>query len=226
MKNIDSFLLWSLAWRTYEQILVESDPSLYPILAEYRIFIQTCSARHLWNSVYSYDVRNRAKKSMTRLFRFDTIDNDIYVSSLDSSTVRNNVRMCNRCHSIWHGVKDCPFPEELSVASSGRSTQNSRQGQGNFNNTGSGSGNYNTGLNNFSGRRANQACYNWNAGRCNLNPCTRLHVCERCGGPEPLPRCQNCNSHFNRPGSGNVNTSQQGSNNPASGYVPAAGRVG
>ena len=55
VKHIDSFLLWSLAWRRYEEYLVERDPSLYKSLVEYRIFIQTCAAHYWWQAVYLYD---------------------------------------------------------------------------------------------------------------------------------------------------------------------------
>jgi hypothetical protein len=37
--SLDSFLLWSLAWRGYVEHLVEGDPTLYKKLVEYRIFI-------------------------------------------------------------------------------------------------------------------------------------------------------------------------------------------
>ena len=30
IKSMDSFLLWSMAWRGYEEYLVSNDPSLYP----------------------------------------------------------------------------------------------------------------------------------------------------------------------------------------------------
>jgi hypothetical protein len=100
IKSMDSFLLWSLAWRSYEELLVENDPRLYPGLCAYRVFVQTCSAKHWWPSVYAYDVRNRAKHSMTHSFAFHQLDNDIYVTTLDATTIKPNVRMCSRCKSI------------------------------------------------------------------------------------------------------------------------------
>jgi hypothetical protein len=108
-KNIDSFLIWSLVWRAYEELLVDHDHTLYNQLVAYRIWIQTCAARYWWNSVYSYDVRNRSKKSMTKSFNFNLIDHYIYVSCMDAATTRTNVKQCARCKSIWHGTKDCPF---------------------------------------------------------------------------------------------------------------------
>jgi hypothetical protein len=59
VKNIDSFLMWSVCWRGYEEVLVTHDPSLYLQLCGYRLFIQTCAAKFWWPAVYNYDVRNR-----------------------------------------------------------------------------------------------------------------------------------------------------------------------
>ena len=47
-------------------------------------------------------MRNRAKCSMSQSFNFNRLDNDIYVSCMDSSTAGTNVRQCSRCKSIWH----------------------------------------------------------------------------------------------------------------------------
>ena len=202
-KSIDSFLLWSMAWAAYEGILVADAPSRYANLAAYRCFIQVCAAKYWWTAVYAYDVRNRACKSMNKSFDFQVIDMDIYVTALDPTTARSSVKQCSRCRSIWHNVKDCPFPPECEVATSTRqaSQASSSSGQQRSRN----------GQRGMSG----QICFNWNAGRCTFNPCQRLHVCEKCGGPDPLPRCPRCNP----PGS---------TLNPAAkSYNPAqAGRMG
>jgi hypothetical protein len=122
VKSIDSFLLWSLAWQGgYEEHLVEGDPSLYKKLVDYRIFIQTCAAKYCWQSVYAYDVRNRSKHSMYRSFNFSHVDSDIYVTCMDSSTMRTNVKQCARCRSIWHVTRDCPFPACNEVETGPRS---------------------------------------------------------------------------------------------------------
>jgi hypothetical protein len=120
---MDSFLLWSLAWRSYEELLVICYPNLYAGLCCYRIFIQTCAAKHWWPSVYSYDVRNRAKHSMNKSFEFQCLDNDIYVTTMDATTIKPNVKNCNRCKSIWHIAKDCPFSEEGALVPATRQTQ-------------------------------------------------------------------------------------------------------
>jgi X-X-X-Leu-X-X-Gly heptad repeat protein len=225
LKNIDSFLLWSMAWRGYEEVMVEADHSRYAQLVEYRIFIQTCAARYWWNAVYSYDVRNRAKKSMTRSLDFHVMDNDIYMTSMDTSTTRTNIRQCNRCRSIWHVVRDCPFPEEVAVATNTRSPQVGARSSQDVRMSQSSSSNYTR-------RIGMQACFNWNAGRCFANPCTRLHVCERCGGPDPLPRCRNCNPS-SASGAGNQNPGNSGNqyhgntghqlSGAASTFTPASG---
>ena len=62
IKTLDSFLMWSLAWRGYEEFLIDCDPSLYKQLVAYCVFIQTTAAKCHWQAVYAYDIRNRAKK--------------------------------------------------------------------------------------------------------------------------------------------------------------------
>jgi hypothetical protein len=178
IKSMDSFLLWSVAWRTYEEYLVDYDPSLYKNFCAYRIFIQTSAARYWWPAVYSYDVRNRAKHSMDKSFAFQTIDNDIYVTTMDSSTVRQNVKCCSRCRSIWHNVQDCPFSESGALAQGPR--QNSAPARP-------------AGPSKVQNSIANQICYNWNLGRC-FHACVRRHICETCYGPEPRITCSRCNA--------------------------------
>ena len=197
VKSIDSFLLWSMAWAAYEGLLMEDDTTRYASLTAYRCFIQICAAKYWWSAVYSYDVKNRASKSMSHSLDFQIMDHDIYVSTLDSSTAKSNVRQCSRCRSIWHVVRECPFPEECAVASAARpSVQASTQRYP---------------ANSTNSRRGSQVCFNFNAGRCNSNPCDRRHVCERCGGPDPLPRCPKCNPPFgNSNSSGNYNSGASG----------------
>ena len=102
VRSMDTFLLWSLAWRGYEEHLVDGDPSLYKKLVDYRTFIQTSAAKYWWQAVYAYDVRNRSKHSMMRSLDFNQIDTDINVACMDSTTTRTNVKQCARCKSIWH----------------------------------------------------------------------------------------------------------------------------
>jgi hypothetical protein len=204
VKNIDSFLMWSMCWRGYEEVLVTHDPSLYPQLCAYRIFVQTCAAKFWWTAVYSYDVRNRGAKSMSRSFDFNVLDNDIYVTTMDSSTTRQNIRQCSRCKSIWHVVTDCPFSEGGAMA------QGPRQAPTASRSSASSTKSQNT-----------QICFNWNAGRCS-GPCNRRHVCEGCGGPDPRPRCPTCNffaKHKPPPG-------QSGGSASASSNPPQQSRVG
>ena len=207
VKNIDSFLIWSLAWRGYEELLIDMDPSLYKQMVDYRIFIQTCSARYWWYAVYSYDVRNRAKCSMSQSFNFNRLDNDIYVSCMDAATARTNVRQCSRCKSIWHFSKDCPFQTEGPVEASTRpaKTQNSSS----------------VPAQSGPARRpmSQQICFSWNSGRCYNNACARLHnVCQGCGGAEPLFRCRNC--------AGQNRGNSQAFNASAPNFVPGGSQSG
>ena len=215
IKSMDSFLLWSLAWRSYEELLVQYNPSLYPGLCAYRIFVQTCAAKHWWPSVYSYDVRNRAKHSMTNSFDFHHLDNDIYVTTFDATTIKPNVKQCSRCKSIWHTAKDCPFSEEGALAQTPRTPTN--QGQQNQSSRKQAN----------ASQQSNQVCFNWNAGRCTDNRCVRRHVCERCGGREPLPRCANCNygNPITQPGPVLGNKPSYATPPPSHNTVPA-GRMG
>jgi hypothetical protein len=204
VKNIDSLLMWSLCWRGYEEALVSFDHRLYPQLAAYRIFIQTCAAKHWWAAVYNYDVRNRANKSMTKSFDFHVIDNDVYVTTLDTTTTRQNIRQCTRCRSIWHIVKDCPFAEDGAVAQGPRAAPASSRTRQSASND-----------------KSQQICFNWNAGRC-TGPCQRRHVCEGCGGPDPRPRCPTCNFFSkNKPPPNNPGTTYN-----TSGVPPQQSRLG
>jgi hypothetical protein len=167
--------MWSMCWRGYEEVLVTHDPRLYPQLCAYRIFVQTCAAKFWWTAVYSYDVRNRGAKSMSRSFDFNVLDNDIYVTTMDSSTTRQNIRQCSRCKSIWHVVTDCPFAEGGAMAQGPRQAPAASRSSATL-----------------SKSQSTQICFNWNAGHCS-GPCNRRHVCEGCGGPDPRPRCPPCN---------------------------------
>jgi hypothetical protein len=64
---------------------------------------------------------------MYKTFNFQKIDHDIYVTTMDASTVRQNIRQCNRCKSIWHIVQDCPFAEDGVVAPGTRQAQTTVQ---------------------------------------------------------------------------------------------------
>ena len=192
------------------------NPDLYPQLSSYRTFIQTCAVRYTWPAVCSYDVRNRGKHSMHRSFDFNVIDNDIYITTMDSSTARQNVRNCSRCKSIWHVIKDCPFAEAGTLAPGTRQQTTSSPNQrptsaGNSRNT------------------SQQVCFNWNAGRC-VPPCVRRHVCDGCGGPDPRPRCAYCNcgnSTFGaKPKQPQPQGPQQQQFTPTSGIQPSQGRMG
>jgi hypothetical protein len=181
IKSIDSFLMWSMAWRTYEEVLVSHDPTLYPALVSYRIFIQTCDAKYVWPSVYSYDVRNRASKSMSLSLEFNCIDNDIYITTMDSSSARANIKQCSRCKSIWHSMLDCPFQDDIVMPTTTKPQKNQQQQQQPAKSPA------------FNANGTRQICFNWNAGRCSDIYCQRLHVCSGCGGHDPKPRCIHCN---------------------------------
>ena len=125
---------------------------------------------------------------------FQDIDHDVYITTLDSTTIRQNIRQCQRCKSIWHIIKDCPFAEDGAVAQGPRQTQQTASPK----------------LNMVRAAAAAQVCYNWNAGRCN-QPCLRRHVCEGCGGMEPRPRCISCNFGQKYAGNKQQNTPPPGS---------------
>ena len=191
------------------------NPTLYPQLCAYRSFIQVCAAKFTWPAVCSYDVRNRGKHSIHNSFDFHVIDHDIYITTMDASTARQNIRNCSGCKSIWHVLKDCPFSTAgpLAPATRQQTTQQSSQRQP------AGSSN--------SRNASTQICFNWNAGRCVQNPCVRRHVCNGCGGQDPRPRCANCNSGTfgARPKQSQPPAQQQQSFPQSSGIQTAQGRV-
>ena len=58
-KSIDNFLMWTLAWSGYEELLLEADFSRYKSCVAYKLFIQKQNAVYNWVSVEQYDVRLR-----------------------------------------------------------------------------------------------------------------------------------------------------------------------
>jgi hypothetical protein len=159
-----------------------NDYTLYPALVSYRIFIQTCAAKFVWPSVYSYDVRNRASKSMSLSLEFNHIDHDLYITTMDSSSARTNVKQCTRCKSIWHSLQDCPFQDDIVAPTNNKLPQKPQVLQQQPGKSAS-----------FNANGTRQICFNWNAGRCSDIYCQRLHVCSGCGGHDPKPRCIHCN---------------------------------
>ena len=212
VRSIDSFLLWSLAWRGYEEHLVDGNPRLYKVLSDYRTFIQTSAAKYWWQAVYAYDVRNRSRHSMTRSFNFNRIDTDIYVSCMDPGSMRTNIKQCSRCKSIWHVTRDCPFPSAHEVETSTRQTPSTPSPRTDTKGRGH-------------PRKFNQQiCFAWNSGRCYGPECERLHVCQGCGGSDPIFRCRSCNSQSKHM-SASASSFTPGGSTQGSGHQPPQGRV-
>ena len=93
-KSIDSFDTWLTAWTVYESIVVEKTPNVYQFLVSYRQFIQSCFRKYIWQAVNMYDIRHRLKLSMTKSFEFHKVNADLFVSILDSTSVRTDARRC------------------------------------------------------------------------------------------------------------------------------------
>jgi hypothetical protein len=194
-KSIDNFLMWTLAWSGYEELLLESDFSRYKTCVAYRLFIQKQNAVYNWSSVEQYDVRFRHNLSMTQSLEFHKTDTDLGFSIFNTTSLRPNPQGCFRCKSLLHHVRDCPFPEVNPVEKAPKDQKSnyrgSRQNAYPYSNGNSGQGNQSRYGSNFA--RSREVCYNFNSGRCN-DPsfCGRLHICSGCGGPDPLPRCRKC----------------------------------
>ena len=109
-RNIDNFDVWLTAWNNYEALLVQNHPDIYPNLSVYRQLVQKCNRKYTWQSVYLYDVRFRMKLGSSRSFDFHVMDNDLYLTILDTTAVRTDAMRCFRCKSYEHVVTSCPFP--------------------------------------------------------------------------------------------------------------------
>ena len=107
--TIESFDLWLEAWNIYEALLMDVDPAQYKELARYRDVIQKADRKFMWSAVYSYDVQFRLSLTLNKSARFDTIDTTLYTTLLDSSAVRKEGHVCQRCKSPNHLVRDCSF---------------------------------------------------------------------------------------------------------------------
>jgi hypothetical protein len=188
-KSLDCFLTWSRAWAGYEALLVSIFPALYLSLTDYRLFIQGCDALYHWSAVSAYDQRHRHRQSLTHSFEFQTCSTDIYISTLNATTIRPNPKTCYGCGSIDHNMKDCPFSKQPVKNSNPKRNQNYPSAPPKL-------------TQNFTPRSDAQAygesrqvvCFNWNQGRCSSVACWRTHVCSGCGGPEPHITCSRCNS--------------------------------
>ena len=219
-RTIDGFLAWSQAWSGYESVLMESNPELYLSFTKYRSFIQKCDAVYVWGSVYSYDQRHRHKCSMCNSLNFETVDTDIYVTLMNAQTTKPNAKACFRCSSLDHIAKNCTFLEEAQMAP----TPTSFGKKPRFGGQGSGPGSTGYQMSRFgqNTNRASQICYNFNAGRCYIQGCQRLHVCQQCGGPEPLFRCPRC-SASKMPATNNAHPSTVSAPNQAQHLGPPFG---
>jgi hypothetical protein len=211
-RTVDNLLMWTTAWCAYESLIMEVDPSMYPILTNYRLYIQRKEALHTWPAVTAYDQRFRVKLSITRSWQFDKVDNEIHMDVFSSETLRPNPKACFRCRSLDHMIKDCFLSEDVSEVKKGtrRQTQ-SNNTDSSFNFKGSSAhpanGVYNP---------SNQVCRDFNLGRCFRSPCQRKHVCTGCGGSEPLFRCVRCQTNS----SGNTFNTAQGGVGQAPGVSP------
>ena len=68
--------------------------------------------------VYLYDVNEIGS---SRSFDFHVMDNDLYITILDTTAVRMDAMRCFRFKSYEHVVKSCPFPSEYQKEANKRS---------------------------------------------------------------------------------------------------------
>jgi len=173
-RTIDNCYTWLMAWNIYEQVIIEKRPDMYFRLVKYRTLIQQCDRRYSWHAIYSYDIQFRAKCGAKKSFAFDELDVTLYTTILDATAIRSGGgRQCLRCRSYDHIVRECPFPEEATLAQTSEKKQKSQP---------------------FRGKdkwfhRNIEGCNNYQFGRCFFTGCKRAHVCQNCRGPEPLYKC-------------------------------------
>ena len=95
---IDNFLTWLKAWTIYEYVLVNTYPSLYFTLTNYRQFIQQCDKKFKWNTVATYDRLFRCKLGQCGNFNFEKIGIMLYTQTFNVSTVKSFTKQCFRCN--------------------------------------------------------------------------------------------------------------------------------
>jgi hypothetical protein len=170
-------------------LLVSILPASYLNLTDYRLFIQGCDALYHWTAVSAYDQRHRHRHSLTHSLDFQTCSTDIYICTLNASTIRPNLKACYSGGSIDHNMKDCPFSKQTGKPQSQKRPSNFQPNTAKT-------------MSNFTPRSDAHAygesrlvvCFNWNQGHCSSVACWRTHVCSRCGGPEPRITCSCCNA--------------------------------
>ena len=127
---------------------------------------------------------------------FHKTNMEIFVSTCSATDTRKmSENTCYRCHSLEHYVKDCPFNEgaqvEKNAAAYERTQSYSAPARPRNDHSQRGRGNYQQRDRGHAQQTQQPVCIKFNAGDCTL-PCPRKHVCNRCGGPEPRPRCLTC----------------------------------
>ena len=115
-ETIESFNQWLEAWTIYEMRIMQLDPARYIELARYRNIVQKANRKFRWCSVYEYDVQFRQSLSNdSAAGRFNSVDSTLYTTILDSSAVRKEGLICQRCKSENHLVRDCSFRAKSTV---------------------------------------------------------------------------------------------------------------
>ena len=184
-ETIESFDQWLEAWTIYEMQIMQLDPARYIELARYRSIIQKANRKFRWCSVYEYDVQFRQSLSdNSAAARFDSVDSTLYTTILDSSAVRKEGLLCQRCKSENHLVRDCSFRAKPTVE---ENKNQKKQGTGQ------------TAENSWKFEKwyANdkEGCNLFQRRACQQGPdCKRAHVCKACRGGHPLADCKLANN--------------------------------
>lgn len=152
LRKINNFMSWLEAWTIYEFILIDNRPGLYKAMVTYRYQIQKWNEKYNWQSVYTYDIRFRAKLSSTKQLNFSDIDTHLVVTVLDATAVRRNSQRCHRCSSSDHMIAQCPFPSRPSVDSDTSARPKAVYHSG------------------------SEVCHKYQSGECKYRFCKRAHV--------------------------------------------------
>ncbi|CAH1798600.1 unnamed protein product, partial [Owenia fusiformis] len=173
IKIIENFSQWLSAWNIFEAIIVQNAPHTYPGLCTYRNIIQEADAKFKWNAVNAYDVKYRSKLSQTKSQQFGNIDTQLYVTTFDSTAVKQHIIKCYRCAGD-HKVSNCPFQAGTTVAtSSAPSTTTTTYSKDKI---------------------KNEICNKYQHGECKYgSQCFRIHKCQGCGASDiPKYKCKKC----------------------------------
>lgn len=190
--TIESFDVWLEAWNIFEALLMEVDPTRYKELTRYRDVIHKADRKFMWSAVYDYDVQFRLSLTVDKSARFDRIDSTLYTTILDSSAVRREGHVCQRCKSPNHLVRDCSFRAKSTLEENQGTKKNSPRSSSRTESSQQSSWKYDK----WYTSNGTEGCNLFQRNSCQQGTeCKRAHVCKTCRGDHAMADCKYVTRH-------------------------------